>query len=82
VIYRLLADLTVALHFGFLIFVVAGAFLVRRFRWVMVPHLLCVARGVYVEVMGPSAPHALRTDLAARQQHQGLPEHYLRRHLP
>ena len=54
--YRLLADLTVAFHFAFLIFVVGGAFLVRRYRWVAVPHLLCVAWGVYVEVMGAICP--------------------------
>lgn len=50
-LYRLLADLTVAVHFGFLVFVVAGGFLVRRHRWVAIPHLLAVVWGVYVEAM-------------------------------
>ena len=81
-IYRLLADLTVAVHFGFLLFVVAGAFLVRRFRWVLVPHLLCVAWGVYVEVMGAICPLTpLENRFAARAGQAGYQgsfiEHYL-----
>lgn len=49
--YRLLADLTLALHFTFLAFVVGGGLLARRWRWIAVPHLLAVAWGVYVELM-------------------------------
>src|ERR671913_2318432 len=49
--FRLLTDATVILHFAFLAFVVGGGFLVRRYRWLMVPHLLAVAWGVYVEAM-------------------------------
>ena len=49
--YRLLADLTLALHFAFLTFVVGGGLLARRWRWIAVPHLLAVAWGVYVELM-------------------------------
>ena len=48
-VYRLLTDLTVAVHFAFLIFVVAGGFLARRHRWLVVPHLLAASWGVYVE---------------------------------
>ena len=50
-LYRVLTDITVAVHFGFLVFVVAGGFLVRRYRWMAVPHLLAAAWGVYVEAM-------------------------------
>jgi hypothetical protein len=42
-IYRWLTDLTVTIHFAFLIFVVAGGIATRRYRWLIVPHLLCVA---------------------------------------
>jgi hypothetical protein len=48
-LYRLLTDLTVAVHFAFLIFVVAGGFLARRQRWLVIPQLLAAAWGVYVE---------------------------------
>ena len=49
--YRLLTDLTVTLHFAFLLFVVAGGLLARRYRWLIAPHLLAAAWGVYVEAM-------------------------------
>ena len=42
-IYRLLTDLTIAVHFAFLVFVVAGGLLARRWRWIAVPHLIAVA---------------------------------------
>lgn len=48
-VYRLLADLTVGVHFAFLVFVVAGGLLARRYRWLVIPHLLAAAWGVYVE---------------------------------
>jgi len=48
-IYRWLTDLTVTVHFAFLIFVVAGGIATRRYRWLIVPHLLCVAWAIYVE---------------------------------
>ena len=49
--YRLLADLVLALHFAFLVFVVGGGLLARRWRWLVAPHLLAVAWGVYIEAM-------------------------------
>ena len=49
-VYRLLTDLTVGVHFAFLIFVVAGGFLARRYRWLVIPHVLAAAWGVYVEM--------------------------------
>jgi len=51
VVYRLLTDLVVVLHFAFLLFVVGGGFLARRYRWLIAPHLLAAAWGVYVEAM-------------------------------
>jgi Protein of Unknown function (DUF2784) len=48
-LYRVLTDLTIAVHFAFLAFVVAGGLLARRYRRLIVPHLLAVAWGVYVE---------------------------------
>jgi hypothetical protein len=81
--FRLLTDATVILHFAFLAFVVGGGFLVRRFRWLMVPHLLAVAWGVYVEAMPgmvcpltPLENHFAR--LAGGEGYEGgYIEHYL-----
>ena len=49
--YRLLTDLVITLHFAFMLFVVGGGFFARRYRWVIAPHLLAAAWGVYVEAM-------------------------------
>ena len=81
-IYRLLADLTVAVHLAFLLFVVAGALLVRRYRWLLVPHLLCVAWGLYVEASGSLCPLTpLENRFAVRAGQAGYQgsfiEHYL-----
>jgi hypothetical protein len=81
--YRFLTDLTIAFHFAFLVFVVLGGFLVRRYRWVAIPHLLAAAWGVYVEampgVMCPLTP--LENELSVRAggagYEGGFIEHYL-----
>jgi Protein of Unknown function (DUF2784) len=81
--YRLLTDLIVAFHFAFLIFVVAGGFLARRYRWLAIPHILAAAWGVYVEAMPgvvcPLTPlenrFAFRAGEAGYQG--GFIEHYL-----
>jgi len=46
---RWLADLTVATHFAFLIFVLLGGVVARRSRWLLLAHLLAVAWAIYVE---------------------------------
>lgn len=81
--YRILTDLTVAVHFAFLIFVVAGGFLARRHRWLAIPHLLAAGWGVYVEatpgLICPLTPlentFALRAGQAGYQG--SFIEHYL-----
>ena len=81
--YRLLADLTVVVHFAFLVFVVAGGLVARRHRWVMVPHLLAAAWGVYIEAMPgllcPLTPLENHfATLAGRSGYEGgFIEHYL-----
>ena len=82
-LYRLLTDLVVTLHFAFLLFVVGGGFLARRYRWLIAPHLLAAVWGVYVEVMPglvcPLTP--LENALAVRAGGAGYSgsfiEHYL-----
>jgi Protein of Unknown function (DUF2784) len=81
-IYRLLADLVVLVHFGFLVFVVAGGFLARRYRWLTMPHLVAAAWGVYVEARGLICPLTpLENELAIRAGGAGYEgsfiEHYL-----
>jgi hypothetical protein len=81
-LYRLLADLTIVVHAAFLLFVVAGGVVARRRPSLIVPHLLAVAWGVYVEAAGSVCPltplenaFALRAGQAGYQG--GFVEHYL-----
>ncbi len=53
---RILADLIVIVHFAFVLFMVLGGLLVRRWRWVMWLHLPAVAWGVVVEWTGRTCP--------------------------
>jgi hypothetical protein len=46
-LYRFLTDLTVVVHFSFLAFVLLGGLAARRRRWLVVPHLVAAAWGVY-----------------------------------
>ena len=82
-IYRVLTELTVAVHFAFLVFVVAGGWLARRYRWIAIPHLLAAIWGVYVEAMpGVLCPLTPLENLFAlrageRGYEGGFIEHYL-----
>jgi hypothetical protein len=48
-IERLLADGVVMLHFGFILFVGFGGFLLLRWKWVAIPHLPAVAWAAAIE---------------------------------
>jgi hypothetical protein len=82
-VYRALTELTVFVHFAFLLFVIGGAWLVRRWPWVAAPHLLAAAWGVYVEAMPgiicPLTPLENRfAALAGQEGYTGsFVEHYL-----
>lgn len=54
--YSLLADLILAVHLGFILFVVLGGLAVARRAWLAWLHLPCVAWGVAVEMMGWYCP--------------------------
>jgi hypothetical protein len=82
VLYRLLADVVLVLHLGFVLFVVAGAFLILRWprmAWVQPPAALW---GVLVEWSGwvcPLTPleNRLRAQGGAAGYAGGFVEHYL-----
>jgi Protein of Unknown function (DUF2784) len=80
--YRLLADLTVALHGAFILFVVAGGFLAWRWRWVAWVHVPCACWGALVELGGwvcPLTPleNALRLRAGEAGYGGGFIEHYI-----
>ncbi len=81
-VYRILADVLVVIHFGFILFVVLGALGALRYRWWPLLHLPVVAWGVLIEWVGWICPLTpLENDfraLAGREGYQGgFIEHYL-----
>ena len=48
-IYRLLADVVVVVHLGFVLFVVLGGFLLRRWPKLMYVHVPAAIWGVLIE---------------------------------
>ena len=55
-VYRLLADAVMLIHFSFLAFVVLGGFVARRYRWVLFPHVAAVAWGALTVTVGLECP--------------------------
>jgi|SRR5262245_36263568 len=54
--YSWLADLTLCIHVGFVLFVIIGGLLVLRWRWMAWLHLPAAAWGAVVELTGWTCP--------------------------
>jgi len=82
-IYRILTNAVITIHFAFLVFVVLGGLIARRYRLLVIPHLCAAAWGVYVEAMPglicplTSLENALALKSAAAGYGTGFVEHYL-----
>jgi hypothetical protein len=77
-----LADLVVAIHFTFVLFVVLGALLVLRWPHVVYLHLPAAFWGVWIEFSGRICPltpleHRLRAQAGEEAYAGGFIEHYL-----
>jgi hypothetical protein len=55
-LYYLLADLVFVVHLAFIIFVIVGALLVWRWRWIVVPHFVAVIWGLAIEFLNAPCP--------------------------
>ena len=82
VAYRLLADLVVLVHAGFVVFGVAGGCLVWRWRALAWAHVPCALWGAWIEYAGwvcPLTPleNALRARAGLAGYRGGFIEHYL-----
>jgi hypothetical protein len=80
--YRIAADAVVVVHFAFIAFVVFGALLAARWRWLIWLHLPTFAWGVIIETTGRLCPLTdIENALRARAGQSGYPggfiEHYL-----
>ena len=55
-LYQVIADFVVLLHFFFILFVVAGGFLVLKWRWLVWLHIPAVMWGALISFMGWICP--------------------------
>jgi uncharacterized membrane protein len=82
--YRLAALAVLLVHLAFIVFVVAGAALAWRRRWLLAFHLPAAAWGVWIELSGGDCPltgaeNALRMRGGLAGYGEGFVEHYLLR---
>jgi hypothetical protein len=83
-LYRILADFIMLLHFAYIVFVMGGAFLVLYRRGWMWVHLPAVAWGIWVEFFAKTCPLTpLENTLRARAGQAGYAggfiDHYITR---
>jgi hypothetical protein len=80
--YRLAAALVLLAHLAFIVFVIAGALLAWRRRWILAIHFPAAAWGFWVEASGRGCPltsieNYLRTRGGLAGYGEGFIEHYL-----
>ena|SRR5215467_14444449 len=56
IMYRLLADLVILVHFGFVVFAVAGGLLMLKWRWFVWIHSAAIIWAASVELFGWVCP--------------------------
>jgi hypothetical protein len=81
-LYRPGAEAVLLLHFSFIVFVLFGALLALRWRWVVLAHLPAAAWGCFVELTGRICPltyveNDLRSRAGLSGYSEGFIEHYL-----
>lgn len=80
--YRLAAMLVLLVHLAFIVFVVAGALLAWRRRWLLAVHFPAAAWGFWIEASGRTCPltpaeNWLRVRAGIGGYSGGFIEHYL-----
>lgn len=81
-LFKIIADVLVLIHFGFILFVVLGGLMILRYRWLVFAHMPAVVWAILLEFRGWYCPltawenHYRRlADQAAYTD--GFIEHYL-----
>jgi Protein of Unknown function (DUF2784) len=78
VVFRVLADAAMLVHFAFLAFLAFGGFLAWRVPWVVGPHVAAVAWGVVSVAVGVDCPLTAAEDALRRRGGQvGLPHGFI-----
>jgi len=80
--YRIAADLVLALHLGFIAFVVLGGLLILRYRWVAYVHVPAAVWGAFIEITGRICPltiweNSFRQSAGESGYSESFVEHYL-----
>jgi hypothetical protein len=82
VIYRILADVTLALHFAFILFVVLGGLLVLWRRWIVWVHVPAALWGALITMVGWPCPLTPIENYFRRLGgHAGYTESFIERYL-
>jgi hypothetical protein len=81
-LHRLAADLTLLVHFAFILFVVGGALLVLRWPALVWLHLPAAIWGAWIEISGRLCPlttleNRFRLDAGLEGYEESFVEHYL-----
>ena len=80
--FSLAAEAIVILHLGFVIFVVMGALLVLKWRWVLFVHIPAALWGALIEFQGWGCPLTpLENSLRAAAGQAGYPEGFIAHYL-
>jgi hypothetical protein len=79
---RMAADLVLALHLGFIVFVILGGLLVIRYRLIAYVHIPAAVWGAFVEISGRLCPlttweNGLRRSAGESGYAESFVEHYL-----
>lgn len=80
--FSIAAEVIVILHLGFIIFVVMGALLVLKWRWVIFAHIPAALWGALIEFQGWRCPLTpLEISLRAAAGQAGYPEGFIDHYL-
>lgn len=79
---RMAADLVLALHLGFIVFVILGGLLIIRYRLIAYVHIPAAVWGAFVEISGRLCPlttweNGLRRSAGESGYAESFVEHYL-----
>jgi hypothetical protein len=80
--YRIAADLVLATHLIFIVFVVLGGLLALRYQWIILVHIPAAIWGAFVEINGRICPlttweNQLRQSAGDSGYADSFVEHYL-----
>lgn len=80
--FRLAADAVLVLHLAFIVFVLLGATLAFRWRWIAFIHLPAATWGIFVELTSRICPltyleNQFRLKAGQAGYHESFIEHYL-----